>query len=143
MLIKMVPVALGLALSACPFGTEDDVHGGYAVVEGVVTLRDGTPMQAAVRVECGFFALTELQEGGSETASDAQGRYSWMVEEHAHVERPVNGAFALPCLASAGGQFPWASRRVDVGFHLDRDRAPVTRIDLVEGELVTEWQPQP
>lgn len=47
MLITMVPVALGLALNACPFGSEDDVHGGYGVVEGVVTLRDGTPMQAA------------------------------------------------------------------------------------------------
>src|SRR5687767_7389647 len=102
MLMKVVPAALGLTLSTCPFGTEDEIHGGYAMIEGVVTLRDGTPMRAAIHVECGFFALTELREGGHDTASDAQGRYSRVVEEFPMAERPVNGAYTLPCLVSAG-----------------------------------------
>src|SRR3712207_8676361 len=54
----------------------------------------------------------------SAVAADAQGRYRVVVQEPPFDHRPVNGTFDVPCLVSAPGVVPWASRRAMV--RLDR-----------------------
>lgn len=143
MLMKIVPVALGLALNACPFGTEEDVHGAYAVIEGTVKMRDGTPAAAAVFVACGHDAVAEYPNRRYRTATDAQGRYQVEVEGMPYGSPPVEGAFTTPCRVTAPGLPPLASSRATVRFHFDRNLAETTRVDLVEGEIDTAPWPQP
>jgi hypothetical protein len=143
MLMKIAPVALGLALNACPFGTEEDVHGAYAVIEGTVTMRDGTPAAAAVLVACGQKALAEYPDRRDRTTTDGQGRYHIVVEGMPYDSPPANGAFTSPCRVTAPGLPPLASSRATVRFHFDRSLAETTRVDLVEGELDTAPWPQP
>ena len=139
LMMKLVPGAAGLILCGCPiFGTEPQIHGGYAVVEGTVTLADGSPYPAAVHVECGSFAFTPFHEGGHDTGADAQGRYRVLIEEIAGEAATDGSAFTLPCMASAPGEVPSASHRADVRFHRHRTGAPITRIDLVEGEVESD-----
>lgn len=130
MLIKIAPVVLGLALSTCPFASEEP--GGYARIAGTVRADDGGGYRGVVFIRCG--------ESARNTPSDNQGRYAaeYTVGHLGLPDVPGNeGQFLLECRVSAGpgGQPPIAQTYVTVPFHRERGRRITTRVDLVEGQI--------
>lgn len=138
MWMKIVPAALGVVLSACPFGSEP--AGGYARIAGTVRMADGSAYRGSVFVACGG--------GARGTNSDGTGRYGMEYDMSViPVERlpgAAQGEFGLRCSVSApGDQPPFAQRYETVTFSPARGDRVTTRIDLVEGQVETEPSPLP
>jgi hypothetical protein len=139
MWMKIAPVALGLVLNACPFGSEPVA--GYARIEGTVRMADGSAYRGSVFVFCG--------EGGQDTGTNAHGRYAveYTVRSITAGERlpgATEGEFRQICRVSAPGNRPPFARRYEtVTFTRARGDRVTTEIDLVEGEVETEPQPFP
>ena len=66
MRMKIVPAALGLALSTCPLGVK--IPGGYARLEGTVRMANGAAYDGGIYIACGG--------RGWGRSTDRRGRYA-------------------------------------------------------------------
>lgn len=131
MLMKVVPAALGLTLSVCPFGGE--IPGGYARLEGTVRMADGDPYDGGIFIACGGH--------GWERGTDRRGRYAVEYEiDSPGIGASPEGEYMMQCRVSAGGdrEPPFAVEYEMVPFNRERGRRVTTRIDLLEGRKETD-----
>lgn len=139
MWMKIAPAALGLVLSACPFGSEPVA--GYARIAGTVRMADGSAYRGSVSALCG--------DEERSTSTDRDGGYAmeYSVRSGTMAQRlpgATDGEFGQRCRVNApGNRPPFARRYQAVTFTLARGDRVTTRIDLVEGEVETDPQPFP
>jgi hypothetical protein len=138
MRMKIVPAALGLALSTCPFGVK--IPGGYARLEGTVRMANGAAYDGGIYIACGG--------RGWGRSTDRRGRYAveYEIDGPVSTEVSAKGEYMVPCRVSAGGsrQPPFAVEYEMVPFSAERGRRATTRIDLLEGRMEPAppgWQP--